>query len=56
MSSERFPAVDLIDFTFSPGGAPGEFWHTDADTLDKVCGEGLDAAGQAAVRAIPRIR
>jgi glutaminyl-peptide cyclotransferase len=50
------PAVDLIDLTFGPGGAPGEFWHTDADTLDKVCVESLDAVGQAAVRAIPRIR
>jgi glutaminyl-peptide cyclotransferase len=49
------PAVDLIDFTFGPGPAPGAFWHTPEDTLDKVCQESLDAVGEAAVRALPRI-
>jgi Zn-dependent M28 family amino/carboxypeptidase len=50
------PAVDLIDFTFGPGQSPGAWWHTPEDTLDKVCSESLDAVGEAAVRAIPRIR
>lgn len=50
------PVVDLIDLNFGPGGAPGEFWHTDQDTVDKVCVESLDAVGEAAVRAVPRIR
>lgn len=50
------PAVDLIDLMFGGGGTPGDFWHTADDTLDKVCVESLDAVGQAAVRAIPRIR
>ncbi|HEX2129069.1 MAG TPA: M28 family peptidase [Solirubrobacterales bacterium] len=50
------PAVDLIDFTFGPGGSPGEWWHTPQDTLDKVCAESLDEVGEAALRAIPRIR
>ena len=50
------PVVDLIDLSFGSGGTPGEFWHTDQDTLDKVCVESLDAVGQAAVRAVPRIR
>ena len=49
------PAVDLIDFTFGPGPSPGAWWHTPEDTLDKVCAESLDAVGEAAVRAIPRI-
>lgn len=49
------PAVDLIDFTFGPGSSPGEYWHTPQDTLDKVCEDSLDAVGEAAVRAIPRI-
>jgi glutaminyl-peptide cyclotransferase len=49
------PAVDLIDFTYGPGPAPGEWWHTDQDTLDKVCAESLDQVGEAALRAIPRI-
>lgn len=50
------PAVDLIDFRFGPGEPPGEYWHTPEDTLDKVCVESLNAVGEAALRAIPRIR
>jgi glutaminyl-peptide cyclotransferase len=50
------PAVDLIDFTFGPGDSPGAWWHTPQDTLDKVCPESLDQVGEAALRAIPRIR
>ena len=50
------PAVDLIDFDFGPGPTPGAYWHTPEDTLDKVCAESLDAVGEAALGAIPRIR
>jgi glutaminyl-peptide cyclotransferase len=50
------PALDLIDFDFGPGPSPGAWWHTDRDTLDKVCAESLDAVGEAALRAIPEIR
>jgi glutaminyl-peptide cyclotransferase len=50
------PAVDLIDFTFGPGGTPGDYWHTTEDDLDKVCPESLEAVGAAALEAIPRIR
>jgi glutaminyl-peptide cyclotransferase len=50
------PAVDLIDFTFgSTGPPPGPYWHTPEDTLDKVCADSLDAVGEAAARALPRI-
>jgi len=50
------PALDVIDFTFGPGASPGAYWHTIEDTLERVCPESLDAVGEAAVRAIPRIR
>jgi glutaminyl-peptide cyclotransferase len=50
------PAVDLIDFDFGPGPTPGAYWHTPEDTVDKVCASSLDAVGEAAVLAIPRIR
>jgi glutaminyl-peptide cyclotransferase len=46
-------AVDLIDFTFGPGGSPGEWWHTTDDTLDKVCPESLDAVGEAVLAMLP---
>jgi hypothetical protein len=50
------PAVDLIDFTYGPGAPPGEYWHTRADTIDKVCPASLEQVGEAALRAIPKIR
>jgi Zn-dependent M28 family amino/carboxypeptidase len=49
------PAVDVIDFTFGPGPPPGAYWHTPADTLDKVCPESLDAVGEAALVALEAI-
>ncbi|MEO8091199.1 MAG: M28 family metallopeptidase [bacterium] len=50
------PALDLIDFSFGPGPAPGGLWHTAGDTFDRVCAASLDAVGEAAIRAIPAIR
>jgi Zn-dependent M28 family amino/carboxypeptidase len=52
----EIPALDLIDFEFGPGPSPGGWWHTPEDTVDKVCAESLDAVGEAAVVAIPKIR
>ena len=49
------PAVDLIDFAYGPGSPPGAYWHTPEDTLDKVCPESLDAVGEAALIALPRL-
>ncbi len=41
-----FPAVDLIDFEY--GSAPGlnDYWHTPADTLDKLSAESLAVTGR----------
>ena len=50
------PSVALIDFQFGPGPTPGAFWHTLQDDLDHVCAPSLDAVGEAALVAIPRIR
>ena len=49
------PSVDLIDFEYGPGGPPGDWWHTNEDSLDKVCPESLNAVGEPALRAIPTI-
>ncbi len=49
------PAVDVIDFAFGPGEPPGEYWHTEHDTFDKVCSESLDVVGETAVVALPRL-
>jgi glutaminyl-peptide cyclotransferase len=49
------PAVDLIDFTYGADTSPGPYWHTRQDTVDKVCESSLEAVGEAATLAIPRI-
>jgi glutaminyl-peptide cyclotransferase len=50
------PAVDLIDFEYGPGPTPGAFWHTRRDNLGHVCAPSLDAVGEPALAALPRIR
>lgn len=46
------PAVDLIDFTY--GSAPGrnDYWHTPADTLDKLSAGSLDTVGRVVMRLL----
>jgi glutaminyl-peptide cyclotransferase len=46
------PAVDVIDFTYGPGGTPGAWWHTRKDRLDKVCARSLGQVGRAVIRAL----
>jgi Zn-dependent M28 family amino/carboxypeptidase len=50
------PSLDLIDFDYGPGPAPGAYWHTAQDTIDHVCAKSLDTIGDAALVAIPQIR
>lgn len=46
-------AVDLIDFTFGPGGTPGAYWHTTEDTVDKVCPASLGQVLRAMRSILP---
>jgi glutaminyl-peptide cyclotransferase len=48
-------AVDLIDFRYGPGPAPGEWFHTDEDDLAKVCPESLAAVGRPALLVLDRL-
>ncbi len=50
------PAVDLIDFDYGPGPAPGAWWHTRRDNLSHVCPASLGAVGRPSLAAIPKIR
>jgi Zn-dependent M28 family amino/carboxypeptidase len=43
------PAIDLIDFDYPP-------WHTAADTLDEISARSLDAAGEAVLEFVARLR
>jgi Zn-dependent M28 family amino/carboxypeptidase len=49
------PSVDLIDFDYGPGPAPGAYFHTAKDNVRHVCPLSLGSVGQAALSAIPRI-
>ncbi len=50
------PAVDLIDFDFGPGPAPGAWWHTRKDDLRHVCARSLGEVGGPALAALQAIR
>ena len=41
-----FPAVDLIDFTYGSRPGANDYWHTPADTLDKISPESLTITGR----------
>lgn len=47
-----YPAVDLIDFAF--GSAPGrnDYWHTSADSLDKISSSSLFISGRIVVEML----
>ena len=46
------PAINLIDFQF--GSAPGlnDYWHTEADTMDKLNPKSLETVGRVVIRMI----
>ena len=43
------PAVDLIDFQYGPDNL---YWHTEADTLDKISSESLGISAAVALKTI----
>lgn len=49
------PAVVLIDFSY--GSAPGlnDYWHTTADTMDKLSAQSLGMAGRVVCRMLTRL-
>ena len=46
------PAVDLIDFNYGPENC---YWHTGADTMDKLSAESIKCAADVALRTVWRI-
>jgi glutaminyl-peptide cyclotransferase len=53
--SAGIPAIDIIDFYF--GSAPGrnDYWHTDADTMDKLSAESLGTVGRVVLRMVNKL-
>ena len=45
-------AVDLIDFEFGPDN---RYWHTGADTMDKISAESIKTAADVALRTVWRL-
>ena len=51
-----FPAIDIIDFEY--GSAPGlrDYWHTAADTVDKLSADSLQVTGAIVIQLIKDLR
>ncbi len=49
------PALNLIDFEFGSGPGLNDYWHTPADTLDKVSAESLDLVGRVVARMVAEL-
>jgi glutaminyl-peptide cyclotransferase len=47
------PSVDLIDLNYGPNNA---YWHTEADTLDKISAESMDKTGRLVLAVLPAIQ
>ena len=48
----KIPAVDLIDFSYGPDNC---YWHTEADTMDKISAESIKTAADVALRTVWRL-
>jgi len=46
------PAIDLIDFQYGSAPRLNDYWHTAADTLDKLSPASLETVGQVMLRVI----
>ena len=53
--SAGIQAIDIIDFSY--GSAPGrnDYWHTDADTMDKISAESLGTVGRVVLRMVNKL-
>ncbi len=50
-----FPAIDLIDFSYGETGEDNSYWHTAADTRDKLSAESLEITGKITVGMLNRL-
>ncbi len=48
-------ALAVIDFRYGGGGAPGAYWHTAEDDVDKVSAESLNSVGRLLVETLQRV-
>ncbi len=48
-------AVNLIDFMYGDRRVPGKYWHTPADTMDKISPKSLQITGDVVLATLPEI-
>lgn len=51
----RMPAIDLIDFEYGSSPGKNDYWHTDADTIDKLSQKSLNTVGRVVIRMLNEI-
>ena len=49
------PAIDVIDFLYGSSAGRNDYWHTEADRLDKVSASSLDIIGRVTARVVNRL-
>ena len=47
------PCVDLIDFNYGPENS---YWHTPADTLDKISPQSLEKTGKLVLAVLAELQ
>lgn len=50
-----YPAVNLIDFEFGSKPGRNDYWHTPADTMDKICPDSLLVTGRIVMEMLNRL-
>jgi Zn-dependent M28 family amino/carboxypeptidase len=50
------PALHVMDFTYGGPSVPGRYWHTAADTVDKLSERSLSIVGELTLRFLARLR
>ncbi|MDD4621656.1 MAG: M28 family metallopeptidase [Kiritimatiellae bacterium] len=50
-----YPAVNLIDFEFGSRPGRNDYWHTPADTMDKICADSLLVTGRIVMEMLNRL-
>ncbi len=49
------PTLHLMDFTYGGSGSPGVYWHTSADTSDKVSAQSLSVVAEIVLGVLGKL-
>jgi glutaminyl-peptide cyclotransferase len=49
------PAIDIIDLEYGSAPCENDYWHTTADTMDKLSAESLGIVGRVTVRLVNKL-